>query len=60
MEAGYEVQKIAVAEEALFIPVYVTQELNIVNSRTVRGFVGTTWLNSGVGKLLGVWSTRRP
>jgi len=60
LEAGYEVQKIAVAEEALFIPVYVTQELNIVNSRTVRGFVGTTWLNSGVGKLLGVWSTRRP
>jgi peptide/nickel transport system substrate-binding protein len=59
LDAAHEIQKIAVVDESLFIPVYWTQELNIVNSRTLRGFVGTTWLNSGMGKLLGVWSVRR-
>jgi hypothetical protein len=31
----------------------------LVNSRTLRDFIPTVWLNSGVGKLLSVWSVRR-
>lgn len=59
LTAGHEVQKIAVADENLFVPIYVTSELNIANSRTLRGFVGSTWQNAALGKLLDVWSNRK-
>jgi peptide/nickel transport system substrate-binding protein len=59
LAAGYEVQKIALVDENLFVPIYVTSELNIVNSRTLRGFVGSTWQNAALGKLVDVWSNRR-
>lgn len=59
LAAAHEAQKIAVADESLFIPIYWTSELNIVNVRTVRGFVGTTWQNAALGKMLSVSSSRR-
>jgi peptide/nickel transport system substrate-binding protein len=60
LEASKGLQKLAVVDEALFVPLYWTSELNLVNSRTLHDFIGSSWLNSGVGKLLNVWSTRQP
>jgi peptide/nickel transport system substrate-binding protein len=60
LEASAQLQRIVVADEVVFVPLYWTSELTLVNSRTLRDFMSTHWLNSGVGKLLSVWSTRRP
>lgn len=58
LAAAHELQRIMLIDQALIQPIYWTSDLNIVNSRTVRGFEGSTWANSGLGKLLDTWSLR--
>jgi peptide/nickel transport system substrate-binding protein len=57
--AAAQLQRTAVVDEALFIPIYWTSEINIVNTRTLRNFVSTAWQNVGIGKLLKVTSARQ-
>ncbi|MDP2859260.1 MAG: ABC transporter substrate-binding protein [Bacillota bacterium] len=59
LQAAYDLQKLAVVDQCMFIPIYWIDEINEVNTRTVHDFVGSTWVNSGIGKLLDAWSTRK-
>lgn len=60
LAAAHELQRLMLIDQVLIHPIYWTSDLNIVNSRTIRDFEGSTWGNSGLGKLLDTWSLRTP
>lgn len=59
LEAAAAVQKTILVDRALLVPIYWTSELSIINTRTIKGFEPSTWMNSGLGKLLDAWSERK-
>lgn len=60
LAAAHELQRLMQIDEVLIHPIYWTSDINLVNARTIRDFEGSSWGNTGLGKLLDTWSLRVP